>query len=161
MWVNGVTGTDGTINASGQLYSRLDEHLDYTGPTSVYQSTITGTLEKFNANISEYPNLARGTATVEIKDAKVGSVTVVNNLGQSISPEVKGQSQEKIPPGRFGLESRGVFRADFERRRPNQNPKGVDYLVAVRAEPSARISDFSWKGGKKFPPFLWSYFCDC
>ena len=62
---------------------------DYTGPTNVYQSTITGTLEKFNANISVYPNPARGTATVEIKDAKVGSVVVLNNLGQRISPEVK------------------------------------------------------------------------
>ena len=32
VWFNGGTGT---INASGQLYFRLGEHLDYTGPTDV------------------------------------------------------------------------------------------------------------------------------
>ena len=160
VWFNGGTGTGtgGTINASGQLYSRLGEHFDYTGPTEVYQSTIIGALEKFNANISVYPNPARGTATVEIKDAKAGSVVYQRprpmHFRRSQRPELR-----ETPTGCFGLESRCVLRADFEHRRPDQNPKGVGYSVAVRAEPPARISDFSWKGGKKFPPFLWSYFC--
>ena len=117
---NGGTGTGGTINAAGQLYSRLVEHHDYTGPTSVYQSTITGTLEKFNANISVYPNPARGTATVEIKDAKAGSVVYQRprpmHFRRSQRPELR-----ETPTGRFGLESRCVLRADFERRRQNQN----------------------------------------
>jgi len=110
VWFNGdaFTGTGGTINAGGQLYSRLGEHLDYTGPTGVYQLTITGMLEKFNANISMYPNPARGTATVEIKDAKVSSVVVLNDLGQRISLEVKGQSQEKLLKDVSGLKA-GVY----------------------------------------------------
>ena len=110
VWFNGGTGTGtgGTINASGQLYSRLGEHFDYTGPTGVYQSTITGTLEKFNANISVYPNPARGTATVEIKDAKVGSVLVINDLGQRISAEAEGQGQEKLLLAALSLKA-GVY----------------------------------------------------
>ena len=98
MWFYGdaFIGTGGTINASGQLYSRLGEHLEYTGPTGVCQSTLTGTLQKFNANISVYPKPALGTATVEIKDAKVRSIVVLNDLGQRISPEAEGQGQEKL-----------------------------------------------------------------
>ena len=61
---------------------RIHFCFDYTGPTGIYQSITTGTLEKFNANISVYPNPARGTATVEIKDAKVGNVLVINDPGQ-------------------------------------------------------------------------------
>ena len=61
-----------------------------------YQSFISGTLATFDANISVYPNPAHGTATVEIRDAKVGSVLVINNLGQRISAEAKGQGQEKL-----------------------------------------------------------------
>ena len=58
--------------------------------------TVLSTLSKFGTNISVYPNPARGPATVEIKDAKVGSVTVLNNLSQRISAEAKGQGQEKL-----------------------------------------------------------------
>jgi hypothetical protein len=79
-----------------QLYNQLGNHNDYSGPNGTYQTTITGTLAKFNANISVYPNPAHGTATVEIKDAKVGFVTVLNGLGQRISAEGKGQGQEKL-----------------------------------------------------------------
>ncbi|OGX84392.1 hypothetical protein BEN47_03255 [Hymenobacter lapidarius] len=107
-WVaygSAFTGAGGTINAGGQLYNRLGEHLDYTGPNGVYQSTITSTLEKFNANISVYPNPTRGTATVEIKDAKVGSVVVLNNLGQRISAAAKGQGQEKLTLDISGLKA--------------------------------------------------------
>jgi len=84
-----------TTNAAGQLYNRLGEHLDYTGPNGTYDVTL-GTLAKFDANISVYPNPAHGFATVEIKDAKVGRVTVLNNLGQAISAEAKGSGQEKL-----------------------------------------------------------------
>ncbi|GAA4052056.1 hypothetical protein GCM10022409_43690 [Hymenobacter glaciei] len=84
-----------TTNAAGQSYDRLGEHLDYTGPSGVYNATL-GTLAKFDANISVYPNPAHGFATVEIKDAKVGRVVVLNNLGQSIGAEAKGTGQEKL-----------------------------------------------------------------
>ncbi|MCI1186169.1 lamin tail domain-containing protein [Hymenobacter sp. DH14] len=85
----------GVTNAAGQEYNRLGEHLDYTGPFGTYQTTL-GTLAKFDANISVYPNPAHGIATVEIKDAKVGHVVVLNNLGQTISAEAKGLGQEKL-----------------------------------------------------------------
>ena len=85
----------GVTNAAGQLYDRLGEHLDYTGPSGTYDVTL-GTLAKFDANISVYPNPAHGFATVEIRDAKVGSVVVINNLGQAISAEAKGLGQEKL-----------------------------------------------------------------
>ena len=55
---------------------------------------ISGTLAKFDANISVYPNFAHGIATVEIKDAKVGSVVVTNNLGQRISAEAKARASK-------------------------------------------------------------------
>lgn len=96
MYGTAFNGPGGTTNAGGQLYDRLGEHLDYSGPNGVYQSTISNTLEKFNANISVYPNPARGTATVEIKDAKVGSVVVLNNLGQRIFAEAKGTGRENL-----------------------------------------------------------------
>ena len=84
-----------TTNAAGQSYDRLGEHLDYTGPSGTYDVTL-GTLAKFDANISVYPNPAHGFASVEIKDARVGRVTVLNNLGQAISAEAKGLGQEKL-----------------------------------------------------------------
>ncbi|MDO7845615.1 T9SS type A sorting domain-containing protein [Hymenobacter sp. M29] len=86
----------GVANPGGQLYDQLGQHNDYAGPYGTYQTTISGTLEKFNANISIYPNPAHGTATVEIKDAKVGSITVMNNLGQRIGAQAKGAGQEKL-----------------------------------------------------------------
>ena len=84
-----------TPPGGGQLYNRLGEHLDYTGPNGPYDVTLA-TVSKLDANVSVYPNPAHGTATVEIKDAKVASVTVLNNLGQTISAEAKGQGQEKL-----------------------------------------------------------------
>ena len=84
-----------TTNAAGQSYDRLGEHLDYKGPFGAYQ-TVLGTLAKFDANISVYPNPAHGRATVEIRDAKVGRVVVLNNLGQAIAAEAKGLGQEKL-----------------------------------------------------------------
>jgi len=95
MYSTAFNGAGGTSNPGGQLYDRLGNHNDYTGVSGVYQSVISGTLAKFDANISVYPNPAHGTATVEIKDAKVGSAVVINNLGQRISAEAKGQGQEK------------------------------------------------------------------
>ncbi|MDQ2794192.1 MAG: T9SS type A sorting domain-containing protein, partial [Bacteroidota bacterium] len=84
-----------TTDAAGQSYSKLGEHLAYAGPFGTYQTTLA-TLAKFDANISVYPNPAHGFATVEIKDAKVGRVVVLNNLGQAISAEAKGVGQEKL-----------------------------------------------------------------
>ena len=89
------TPGSGVTNAAGQEYNRLGEHLDYAGPNGAYDVTL-GTLAKFDANISVYPNPAHGFATVEIKDAKVGRVVVLNNLGQAIGAEAKGQGQEKL-----------------------------------------------------------------
>ena len=89
-------GTTGSTAVGAQLYDRLGTHNDYTGPYGVYQSTVSATLAKFDANISVYPNPAHGTATVEIKDAKVGSVVVINSLGQRISAQGKGLGQEKL-----------------------------------------------------------------
>jgi hypothetical protein len=95
MYSTAFNGPGGTTNAGGQLYDNLGNHNDYTGPYGTYQTTL-GTLSKFDANISVYPNPAHGFATVEIKDAKVGTVTVINNLGQTITAEAKGQGQEKL-----------------------------------------------------------------
>lgn len=95
MYSTAFNGPNGTSNPGGQLYDRLGEHSDYNGPYGTYQTAL-GTLSKFDANISVYPNPAHGYATVEIKDAKVGSVTVINNLGQTITAQAKGQGQEKL-----------------------------------------------------------------
>jgi hypothetical protein len=89
-------GTTGSGSVGAQLYDQLGNHNDYNGAHGAYQTTITATLGKFDANISVYPNPAHGTATVEIKDAKVGFVSVRNSLGQNISAQAKGQGQEKL-----------------------------------------------------------------
>ncbi len=95
-----------TSNPGGQLYDQLGKnHLDYAGPHGAYQTVLSSKLAKFNANISIYPNPAHGTATVEIKDAKVGSVVVINNLGQRISAQGKGQGQEKLTLDISGLKA--------------------------------------------------------
>ena len=86
----------GSGSVGAQLYDELGNHNAYAGPNGIYQTTITATLGKFDANISVYPNPAHGTATVEIKDAKVGFVNVRNSLGQNISAQAKGQGQEKL-----------------------------------------------------------------
>lgn len=96
MYSTAFNGPGGTSNPGGQSYSQLGQHNDYTGPYGVYQATITSTLARFEANISVYPNPAHGTATVEIKDAKVSSVEVLNALGQRIGGQAKGQGQEKL-----------------------------------------------------------------
>ena len=96
MYSTAFNGPGGVSNPGGQLYDQLGQHNDYTGPFGTYQTTITATLSKFDANISVYPNPAHGTATVEIKEAKVGTVTVLNNLGQRITAEAKGLGQEKL-----------------------------------------------------------------
>jgi hypothetical protein len=95
----------GTPNPAGQDYSQLGQNIDYTGPFGQYQTVATSTLAKFDSNISVYPNPAHGTATVEIKDAKVGSVTVLNSLGQRISAEAKGTGQEKLTLDVSGLKA--------------------------------------------------------
>ena len=96
MYSTAFNGQGGASNPGGQLYDQLGQHNDYAGPFGTYQTTITATLSKFDANISVYPNPAHGTATVEIKEAKVGTVTVLNNLGQRITAEAKGLGQEKL-----------------------------------------------------------------
>ena len=77
--------TSPSLNPGGQLYDRLGEHSDYTGPFGVYGPLAT--LEKFNNGISLYPNPATGTATVELKDVNVGRIVVINNLGQRIEAQ--------------------------------------------------------------------------
>jgi len=98
-------GTTGSGSVGAQLYDQLGQHNDYLGPFGAYQTTLSATLAKFDANISLYPNPAHGTATVEIKDAKVGAVTVINNLGQRISAQGKGQGQEKLVLDVSGLKA--------------------------------------------------------
>ena len=95
--------TTPSSNPGGQLYDQLGNHNDYTGPFGTYQAVLSSKLAKFDANISVYPNPAHGTATVEIKDAKVGEVMVLNNLGQRIGAQAKGQGQEKITLDISGL----------------------------------------------------------
>lgn len=65
----------------GQSYADLGSHT-YTGPNGVY--TPNGLLEDFNNAISFYPNPAHGRVNVSLGDAKVGQLTVVNMVGQSI-----------------------------------------------------------------------------
>lgn len=105
MYSTAFNGPLGASNPAGQLYDQLGQHNDYAGPIGTYQATITGTLAKFDANISVYPNPAHGTATVEIKDAKVGSVMVINSLGQSIAAQAKGTGQEKLTLDVSGLKA--------------------------------------------------------
>ncbi|MBF9237780.1 T9SS type A sorting domain-containing protein [Hymenobacter sp. BT683] len=105
-WISYSRAFNGTVsNPGGQLYDQLGQHLDYTGPHGAYQTVLSSKLAKFDANISVYPNPAHGTATVEIKDAKVGSVVVINNLGQRISAQGKGQGQEKLSLDISGLKA--------------------------------------------------------
>ena len=77
--------TSPSLNPGGQLYDRLGEHSDYTGPFGTYGPLAT--LDKFNSGISLYPNPASGTATVELKDVNVGRIVVLNNLGQRIEAQ--------------------------------------------------------------------------
>ena len=76
--------TSPSLNPGGQSYANLGSHA-YTGPVGTYGPLAT--LEKFNNGISLYPNPASGTATVELKDVKVGSIVVINNLGQRIEAQ--------------------------------------------------------------------------
>jgi|GEM_PF-2314861 len=109
MYSTAFNGPMGASNPGGQLYDRLGEHLDYTGPVGTYQTTISGTLAKFDANISIYPNPAHGTATVQIKDAKVGSIVVINALGQRIAAQPKGTGQESVTLDVSGLKAGMYF----------------------------------------------------
>ena len=95
----------GSTAVGTQLYDRLGIHNDYTGAFGVYQATVSATLTKFNANISVYLNPAHGIATVEIKDVKGSSVTVISSLGQRISAQAKGQGQEKLVLDVSGLKA--------------------------------------------------------
>ncbi|SHI90824.1 Por secretion system C-terminal sorting domain-containing protein [Hymenobacter daecheongensis DSM 21074] len=84
----------GPADPASQSYARLGEHNDYTGPFGTYLPLKT--LDKFNTGISIYPNPASGSATVEIKGVKVGSIVVLNNLGQTISAQPRGLGSEKL-----------------------------------------------------------------
>ncbi|GAA3925578.1 T9SS type A sorting domain-containing protein [Hymenobacter algoricola] len=94
-------GTTGNTEVGNQSYARLGEHNDYAGPFGAYLPLKV--LEKFNGGISIYPNPASGTATVELKDVKVGSIIVLNSLGQKISAQPRGLAQEKITLDISGL----------------------------------------------------------
>ncbi|RSK44321.1 T9SS C-terminal target domain-containing protein [Hymenobacter perfusus] len=84
----------GVQDPAAQSYSRLGEHNDYTGPYGSYAPLKT--LAKFNSAISVFPNPASGQAFVEIKGAKVGSIVVMNSLGQSITAQPRGLSEETV-----------------------------------------------------------------
>ncbi|RSK48908.1 T9SS type A sorting domain-containing protein [Hymenobacter rigui] len=84
----------GVQDPAAQSYSRLGEHNDYTGPYGTYAPLKT--LEKFHSSISVFPNPASGKAFVQIKGAKVGSVTVMNGLGQRITAQPRGLSEETV-----------------------------------------------------------------
>ncbi len=76
-----ATPPGGVSNPGAQSYSNLGLH-SYNGANGIYGPLST--LAKFDGGISIYPNPASGTATVELKDVKVGSIVVLNNLGQRI-----------------------------------------------------------------------------
>ena len=98
-------GPGGTSNPGGQLYDRFGNHNDYTGPFGTYQTTLTNKLGKFDAGISIYPNPASGTATVELKDVKVGSIVVINNLGQRIAATPSDAATQKLTLDISGLKA--------------------------------------------------------
>ncbi|WBA43551.1 T9SS type A sorting domain-containing protein [Hymenobacter canadensis] len=100
----------GTADPAAQSFSRLGEHNDYIGPFGTYGPLKV--LEKFNNGISVYPNPASGTAFVELKDVKVGSIVVMNNLGQSITAQPQGLSTEKITLDISGLKA-GLYFVQF------------------------------------------------
>ncbi|RSK31660.1 T9SS type A sorting domain-containing protein [Hymenobacter metallilatus] len=83
-----------TVDPASQSYARLGEHNDYAGPYGTYAPLKT--LEKFNSSISVFPNPASGQAFVQIKGAKVGSVTVLNGLGQTITAQPRGLNEETV-----------------------------------------------------------------
>ncbi|RYU77701.1 T9SS type A sorting domain-containing protein [Hymenobacter persicinus] len=85
-------GSTGNTEVGNQSYARLGEHNDYSGPNGLYLPLKT--LEKFNSGISIYPNPASGSATVEIKDVKVGNIIVLNSLGQSITAQPRGMNEK-------------------------------------------------------------------
>ena len=112
MYSTAFNGPLGASNPAGQSYSNLGTHT-YTGPIGVYQTALaTKELEKFNSGISVYPNPASGTATVELKDVKVGSVTVINGLGQRIVAQPSGAAQEKLTLNLSGLKP-GLYFVQF------------------------------------------------
>ena len=98
-------GAGGTSNPGGQLYDRFGQHNDYVGPNGVYQTTLSNKLGKFDAGISIYPNPASGTATVELKDVKVGSIVVINNLGQRIAAEPGSAATQQLTLDISGLKA--------------------------------------------------------
>ena len=107
------TGMMGMINAGAQSYSRLGEHNDYSRPLSGTYGTLA-TLAKFNGGISIYPNPASGTATVELKDVKVGSIVVLNNLGQRIvaQPQQHAAANQTVSLDISGLKE-GLYFVHF------------------------------------------------
>lgn len=84
----------GVQDPAAQSYARLGEHNDYTGPYGSYAPLKT--LAKFNSSIGIYPNPASGQAIVEIKGAKVGSIVVMNSLGQTITAQPRGLNEETV-----------------------------------------------------------------
>ena len=87
----GTTAT--TPPGKDQSYNNLGQH-EYDGPFGSY--TALATLKEFNDGISVYPNPASGSATVEIHGVKVGRLTVINGLGQTISVQPRGLATEKV-----------------------------------------------------------------
>ncbi|MET4107477.1 T9SS type A sorting domain-containing protein [Hymenobacter sp. UYP22] len=98
-----------TLDPTAQSYARLGAH-EYSGPYGSYAPLKT--LEKFNSSISVFPNPANGQAFVQIKGAKVGSVTVLNSLGQRITAQPRGLSEEILTLNVSGL-TPGLYFVQF------------------------------------------------
>ncbi|MCR5886703.1 T9SS type A sorting domain-containing protein [Hymenobacter sp. J193] len=95
MYSTAFNGPDGSSNPGGQDYSRLGTH-DYDFDLGTYNVTLK-TLDKFNTGISIYPNPAQGgKVNISLRNVKVGTITVLNNMGQRISVQPRNQTDVNL-----------------------------------------------------------------
>jgi Secretion system C-terminal sorting domain len=73
----------GVSDPCAQQYNDLGQHT-YNGPRGQYNTSLS-LMEEFNNAIQFYPNPASGRVNVALGTAKVGKLTVMNNLGRTIS----------------------------------------------------------------------------
>ncbi|MBG8551937.1 T9SS type A sorting domain-containing protein [Hymenobacter guriensis] len=95
MYSTAFNGPDGSNNPAGQDYSRLGSH-EYDFDLGTYDVTLK-TLDKFNTGISIYPNPAQGgKVNISLRNVKVGTITVLNNMGQRISVQPRNQTDVNL-----------------------------------------------------------------